>query len=55
MDAESDNDVKDDLSWQMHEEVILDTTGEVQEMNLEVDSKDEVYLNEYVAWWCVRY
>ena len=30
------------MSWQVNDEVIWDKTGDADEMNLEVDSKDEV-------------
>jgi len=31
-----------DMGWQVDEDVNQDKTGEADEMNLEVDSKDEV-------------
>ena len=31
-----------DMSWEVDEEVSQDKNGEADEMNLEVDSKDEV-------------
>ena len=40
MDDESE--MMRDMSWEVDEEVNQDKNGEADEMNLEVDSKDEV-------------
>ena len=42
MDAESGDDDKDGLTRDVNEEVTRDRIYEADEMNLEVDSKDEV-------------
>ena len=43
MDDESgDDDKESKMTWQVNEEVNRDMTGKADEMNLEVDSKDEV-------------
>ena len=41
MDDDSGDDDKDDC-WQMDEEMNRDNSGEADEMNLKVDSKNEV-------------